>query len=526
LGGIESEMSDDKRHAFRHLANYRCFGLYRVEGPTYKSIEKERSTGSKRLLHHNTRRYFLSKIEAIALIDQRSTNHDFIKTIRRVMDACADCDTCRFLMEESCLLFPELYRLYDSEKEQGRPAGEEELRKLSELCTLCGLCPCPDIRLDVIRSKTERVRARGMPLPIRLLADVQRFGQASALAPAFLKRALTYPALLRLVQKATGIHPQRRLPRLPKESFFAWAHRTGLDHAPEQGPKVAYFAGCSAGYLFPELAMAAVTVMARNGLSVFVPPQQCCGMPTLLEGDEKTTTQRVRFNLKTLLQAAREGYDIVCSCPTCGYLMKILLKEKSFYSQAYQRQVGAGADEIKVPADDRCGGGFVSLKKSMYQSILKDDGFFSGFNPLQRIALSEKVLDLGELLGRLLRNGSFDAGFGELRGRMVYYAPCHQREQGIKSPYLPLLKRIPGLKVAPIGNSMDCCGMGGSLGFKKDFHDASTLLAQPLIRKIEAAAPDAVITDCLSCRLQFQHLLPYKVFHPVEILSGAYAARI
>jgi glycerol-3-phosphate dehydrogenase subunit C len=500
--------------------------LYRVEGPTYKSIEKERSTGSKRLLHHNTRRYFLSKIEAIALIDQRSTNHDFIKTIRRVMDACADCDTCRFLMEESCLLFPELYRLYDSEKEQGRPAGEEELRKLSELCTLCGLCPCPDIRLDVIRSKTERVRARGMPLPIRLLADVQRFGQASALAPAFLKRALTYPALLRLVQKATGIHPQRRLPRLPKESFFAWAHRMGLDHAPEQGPKVAYFAGCSAGYLFPEVAMAAVTVMARNGLSVFVPPQQCCGMPTFLEGDEKTTTQRVRFNLKTLLQAAREGYDIVCSCPTCGYLMKILLKEKTFYSQAYQRQVGAGADEIKVPAEDRCGGGFVSLKKSMYQSILKDDGFFSGFDPLQRIALSEKVLDLGELLGRLLRDGSFDAGFGELRGRMVYYAPCHQREQGIKSPYLALLNRIPGLKVAPIGNSMDCCGMGGSLGFKKDFHDASTLLAQPLIRKIEAAAPDAVITDCLSCRLQFQHLLPYKVFHPVEILSSAYAARI
>jgi glycerol-3-phosphate dehydrogenase subunit C len=454
------------------------------------------------------------------LTDQRSKNRNYINTIRSVVDACADCDTCRFLMEDSCLLFPELYRLYDREKEQGRPAGEEELRRLSDLCTLCGLCPCPDIRLDVIRSKTERVREKGMPLPVRLLADVQRFGQASALAPAFLKRALAYPPLLRLVQKAAGIHPQRRLPRLPAESFFTWARRKGLDQTPAKSPKVAYFAGCSAGYLFPEVAKAAVTVIMRNGLAVFVPPQQCCGIPTFVEGDEKTTTQRVRFNLQNLLQAAQDGFEIICSCPTCGYLMKVLLKEKTFYSEAYQRQAGACADEIRLPGSDRPDG-FVSLKKSMYQSILKDDGFFSGFDPLQRIALSEKVLDLGELLGRLLRNGTFNTAFGEQRGRMVYYAPCHQREQGIKSPYLALLNRIPSLTVEPVGNTMDCCGMGGSLGFKKDFHDASTHLAQPLMRKIEAAAPDAVITDCLSCRLQFQHLLPFKVFHPVEILARA-----
>jgi glycerol-3-phosphate dehydrogenase subunit C len=68
---------------------------------------------------------------------------------------------------------------------------------------------------------------------------------------------------------------------------------------------------------------------------------------------------------------------------------------------------------------------------------------------------------------------------------------------------------------------MDCCGMGGSLGFKKDFYDASLRLATPLIRKIQAAAPEAIITDCLSCRLQFQHLLPFPVMHPMEVLSSA-----
>ncbi|RKY10798.1 MAG: FeS-binding protein, partial [Planctomycetota bacterium] len=79
------------------------------------------------------------------------------KTVRSVLDACTDCDICRFLMDESCLLFPELYRLYDKEKEEGHPVSEDELQRLSELCTLCGLCPCPNIRGDVIQAKTERV---------------------------------------------------------------------------------------------------------------------------------------------------------------------------------------------------------------------------------------------------------------------------------------------------------------------------------------------------------------------------------
>jgi glycerol-3-phosphate dehydrogenase subunit C len=455
-------------------------------------------------------------------LQKSSDKNDFKKTLRSVLDACADCDTCRFLMDESCLLFPELYRLYDREKAQGRVVAEDELQRLSELCTLCGLCPCPDIRADVIRGKTERVRTHGMPRPTRLLADVQHWGQLSALAPSFLNRLLSFAPACRLAKKAAGIHPQRRLPQLPDESFFAWARRKRLDQAPHQGPKVAYFAGCSAGYLFPEVARATVAVMARNSINVFVPPQQCCGMPTLLEGDEATTLRRVRSNLKFLLETVRDGFDVVCSCPTCGFLMKVLLKERAYYSEAYQHAVCAGTDEIKVPGAARGRPGLVCLKKSMYEKIMRDDGYFSSLDPLERIALSETIMDAGEYLGRLHQDEGLDLCYGELRGRMAYYAPCHQREQGIGSPYLELLTRIPGLTIEPVGGTMDCCGMGGSLGFKKDFYASSTRLALPLVQKLRAVEPEAVITDCLSCRLQFQHLLPYPVYHPVEILSRAY----
>ncbi len=33
------------------------------------------------------------------------------KILREVMELCADCDTCRTLMEEDCAFFLELYRL-------------------------------------------------------------------------------------------------------------------------------------------------------------------------------------------------------------------------------------------------------------------------------------------------------------------------------------------------------------------------------------------------------------------------------
>jgi glycerol-3-phosphate dehydrogenase subunit C len=104
---------------------------------------------------------------------------------------------------------------------------------------------------------------------------------------------------------------------------------------------------------------------------------------------------------------------------------------------------------------------------------------------------------------------------------VAYFAPCHQREQGIGSPYPDLLARIPDLEVQPIGGPLDCCGMGGSLGFKADFHDSAVALAAPLIKKIQAANPDAIVTDCLSCRLQFEHLLPYPVLHPIEVITRA-----
>lgn len=441
--------------------------------------------------------------------------------IRDAIGLCADCDTCRNLMDQGCGYFPELYRLWDREKEDGAPIAEAELRGLVELCTLCGLCPCPRIPAVVMEAKSRYIDREGLPPSLRLLTDVPRMALLCGTFPR-LAHLLSSKAIGPLLRKVIRIHPERQLPSFPEQNFFQWAAKKGLTGRRGGQRRVTYFAGCTAGYLFPQVGQAVVEVLERNGVTVYVPPQQCCGMPHLAEGDRKTTLYRVRSNMDHLLESGQDGDDLVCSCPTCGFFMKVLLKERACYSEAYQKSVYAGEDELKVPDSDR-GKKHKVLKKSIYQRILKDDGYFSSLDPMARIGLAERIYDAGEYLARIHATGRFDVRFNAIPERMVYFAPCHQREQKIGSPYQDLLTLIPGISVEPVGG-MDCCGMGGNFGFKTDFHEQSLAIGRPLMAKIREKAPQAILSDCMSCRLQFHHELPYPVFHPIEILARAYPA--
>ncbi|SHE49521.1 glycerol-3-phosphate dehydrogenase subunit C [Desulfacinum infernum DSM 9756] len=438
--------------------------------------------------------------------------------VRRMVSGCTDCDICRFLMDECCLVFPRIFELHDREQEGGPPVEDRELLELTDLCTLCGLCPCPDVRANLLRAKAERVRRDGLSPDARLLSDLQSVGTLPALlrraASFLLKRRTCSAAVARLF----GLQPDRRLPLPAKEDFFAWADRRGLRKESRGGRKAAYFVGCTAAYLFPEVARAAVAVLERCGVSVYVPEQQCCGMPTAVEGDEKRTLERVRANLDTLLRLSDAGYDLVCSCPTCGYFLRVILKENACLAtgcggsgrRARSDAAPALTQVLPLPMPPRTYG----------PSWLADD-FFPSLDPEKRIELADRIHDLGEYVRGLAQVDSRILPKRGPGGRWVYFEPCHQREQENGGSYLEILSRISGFQVVRVGSSTDCCGMGGSLGFKREFHEISLQLGGRLFEKIRTLEPDGIVTDCLSCRLQFRHNLPYAVVHPLEILAGS-----
>jgi len=167
-----------------------------------------------------------------------------------------------------------------------------------------------------------------------------------------------------------------------------------------------------------------------------------------------------------------------------------------------------------------------SFLTTVYKGIFRDDGYFSSINPLKRIRVAENTYDLGEYFAYLLKEGELSKDFGPVGSRIVYYPPCHLREQEIGRPYEELLKMIPGLDVEVLGGSFYCCGLAGVMGFKREFHDTSVQLGSPLMEKIRSVNPDKIVTDCLSCRLQFTQLLPYPVIHPMELLRESYEVHV
>jgi glycerol-3-phosphate dehydrogenase subunit C len=462
---------------------------------------------------------------------------------RRVIDRCTGCGHCRDLLADaSCLFFPRLYQLYDREAGGGAPISSAEMSALLDLCNTCGICPCTPVQTWIREAKDAFVERAGLPHNIRLIENVQLTGRLGGALPRLANLLVGDNPVGKGVKRLLGIHPERQLPRFPHDGFTAWAKARGLMAMPQtSGRKVAYFTGCTARYYFPEVAKATVEVLQKNGVAVYLPEQKCCGMPSLLEGDRPFTFDRARFNLAELGRCVSAGFDIVCSCPTCGYLLKSVLREGAEYSAAYRAQVQQLRAEAKgdmeavgrrLAGDDAALTGRANHRSAqgrqpwmlafLQLKVFRDQGYFAEIDGVDRLHVANHTYDLGEYLWELHAAGQLNAAFGPLPEQVGYFAPCHQRQQGIGQPWLKLLELLPEIRATRIGDAFDCCGLGGIMGFKQDFHATSLAVGARLTDKIAAAAPDRVATDCLSCRLQFQQMLPQQVAHPVELLREAY----
>jgi glycerol-3-phosphate dehydrogenase subunit C len=105
---------------------------------------------------------------------------------------------------------------------------------------------------------------------------------------------------------------------------------------------------------------------------------------------------------------------------------------------------------------------------------------------------------------------------------VAYHAPCHLRVQEIGFKSRDLLRLVPGTTVEMLER---CTGMDGTWGFKREFYEASCRVARPLLRDLESADPDLVVSDCPLAALALEEARGGRVHHPVEALLAAYEGR-
>lgn len=234
---------------------------------------------------------------------------------------------------------------------------------------------------------------------------------------------------------------------------------------------VLYFHGCYVNYYDHALGSDVVFVLNTMGIGVIAPRQKCCGVPLIASGNLKKIRKNAAFNVAELIKAAGAGgRPILFSSSSC-----------------------------------------VLTVKHDYPGILDIDN---------RLIYQQLKFITTFLHQRFKHKGLPKMGVVALTA--AYHAPCHLERTGGVIHTISVLRNIPGLRLVILHS--ECCGIAGTYGFKKEYRQIAADIGQGLFDQINAAAPDIVITDCETCKMQIEAHTDYPVMHPVAVLAMALRA--
>ncbi len=406
------------------------------------------------------------------------------KEIDRVFDICVGCRRCLPL----CPSFPALFDAADRVDGDCEKVPDADWDRVADLCYQCKLCyphcpytPADDHRFAIdfprlmLRSKAARAKRDGVTTQDKVLGAPDLIGFLGGLTAPFSNWANQLSANRLIAEKTLGIARGRRLPTFHRQSFEKWwSRRHGPSpKAPPSEREVTLFPTCFVNWHDPDTGKAAVGVLEHNRCSVSSPPFQCCGMPALDGGDMEGFRRNAEANLEVLALEVDAGRDVVVPGPTCSFVIK-----------------------------------------NEYPSLLTGEAAETA----ARVA--KRTFDVCEYLMVLKRRKELDTDFhGPAPATIAYHLPCHLKVQNIGFKSRDVLKLIPGTKVTMIDQ---CSAMDGTWGMKREFYELSKEVAKPLFDAIDAAKPDAVVSDCPLAAIQISEGTGAEPVHPVKVLRDAY----
>jgi glycerol-3-phosphate dehydrogenase subunit C len=360
-----------------------------------------------------------------------------------------------------------------------REPGQEASPDWSvDYCSGCRICNdvCPTgVRIAEInaRARAEIVREQGMPLRNRILGRNELLAQVGSVAPALANFALHNGFSRLMAEKVMRIARAAPLPRWSTTGTLKqWVSRTSNRRLRAER-KVVYFHGCATQYYEPFVGKATIAVLEHNGFEVIVPPQNCCGLPLLSNGEFGAAANYHRGNVSRLAGFARAGFPIVGSSTSCT----LTLKEE--------------APELLDMHDE----------------------------PSETLA--HAVWDIFEFLRDLLEKGELRTDFQRLEMMLPYHAPCQLRAHRVGKPALDVLALIPGLEVRE--STARCCGIAGTYGYKTEKYQIAMDVGEELFDFVrKQGESDFTACDSETCRWQLEHGTEIPSRHPIEFVAAAY----
>ncbi len=344
------------------------------------------------------------------------------------------------------------------------------LEDVMDLCISCKACKseCPS-NVDMAPLKEEVMhqihQSRGASPRDRFFAGVGPMARTAAPLAPVAHLLGKVPGVKPLAKRLLGVASQRNLPALSPRPF-------PFDQYPDtlngQSNPVVLYVDTFNGYMDPDIARSACSVLQRLGYDPIVPRTACCGRPMMSKGFLERAQEQVRKNVRRLSPFAREQIPIVGLEPSC---VSVLTDDIRRYAP------GSDAEAIAE------------------QATLFSDFVESGW-------AHHSPPDLEPTEDPLLLHGH-----------------CHQKALLGTSSLESLMNRSSTGPVHLIDSG--CCGMAGSFGFEEEHFEHSRAMAdRRLIPAVEEAAEGTrIVAEGTSCRQQIEELSGREAVHPAVLLD-------
>jgi glycolate oxidase iron-sulfur subunit len=245
----------------------------------------------------------------------------------------------------------------------------------------------------------------------------------------------------------------------------------------ERRARVALLAGCAQQVLEPDINVATIDVLTRNGVEVVVPESQgCCGGLAWHTGDLRAAQAFARQNLDAF---PADVDAILTNAAGCGSAM-----------HEYHLILRGTPDEARAKA---------------FRKRVVDVSVF-----LAQLGLREKP-----------------AGWSAPQS-VAYHDACHlANAQNVRAEPRSLLRSIPGVEVRELANAHLCCGSAGTYNLDQPVI-ANSLGAQKA-QAVIATGAGLVATGNIGCLTQVRSHLeklgsPVRVRHTMQVLRDAYGS--
>jgi iron-sulfur cluster protein len=385
--------------------------------------------------------------------------------------------------------------------------GKLENARFSELCTGCSRCvdACP-VRIDIpwlnenlrerLNHTNEQSAAGGFLGTISSAAQKDRqipaakifFGNFDFFAKwgarlALFSNTIAGMTLARIaMERWLGVDRRRALPIFSRRTMVRAARDLGSAEGKQGEAKAVLFADVYTNYGLPERGLATLRILRALGVNVVVSAAIPEGRAALSQGMIATAKEQAGRAAEALAPHLTAGREILVIEPSA-----------------------------------------LAMFRRDYRHLLDDRDQFERL----RARTFEPVEYIARLLEKSGRRASavFDVKRSPVGPRIFFHAHCQQKTVGCAAPTEALLREI-GFDVAV--SSVECCGMAGSFGYKKEFYELSMAVGADLMQQVAAAEKDggrrALIASGTSCTEQLQAGLKRPVLHPMELLAAVLKA--